>query len=268
MPELWYLFIGIVFGAAVGSAASLLAARRIWRSVRRMSARKKGDEHFRELGQLVGGLAHEIKNPLSTMNVNLQLLREDLARGGPPDKQRCLRRLDSMRGESDRLREILDDFLRFAGKYELDFEKVDLRNVVEELTDFFSAQAEASHVLLRTTLPETPVPARVDVGLIKQAVLNLMINAVQAMSEGGELLVRVSTARGKGQVEVTDTGPGMDAETRSRIFDAYWSTRKGGTGLGLPTTRRIVREHDGNIRVDSEPGKGTRFIIELPMAPD
>ncbi|MGC9454623.1 MAG: ATP-binding protein [Phycisphaerae bacterium] len=266
MSELVCLLIGILLGAVVGSAATLLTARRIWRSVRRMSARRKGDEHFRELGHLVGGLAHEIKNPLSTMNVNLQLLREDLARSGPPDRQRCLRRLDSLRGESERLREILDDFMRFAGRYELDLEKVDLRNVIEELTDFFSAQADAAHVVLRTSLPEAPVSCKVDVGLLKQAVLNLMINAVQAMSEGGELLVRLSSNRGKCCVEVIDTGPGMDDETKARIFDAYYSTRKGGTGLGLPTTRRIVREHDGGIRVDSEPGKGTRFIIELPLA--
>lgn len=268
MSELWCLFIGILLGAAIGAGASLLAAGRIWRSVRRMSARRKGDEHFRELGHLVGGLTHEIKNPLSTMNVNLQLLREDLARSGPPDKQRCLRRLDNLRGESDRLRGILDDFMRFAGRYELDFEKIDLRSVIEELTDFFSAQADAAHVVLRTSLPETPVLCEVDAGMIKQAVLNLMINAVQAMDDGGELLVRVSTGRDKCLVEVTDTGPGMDAETKSQIFDAYYSTRKGGTGLGLPTTRRIVREHDGNVHVDSEPGKGTRFIVELPLASD
>lgn len=266
MSEFLCLLIGFALGGAAGAAASYLAARRIWRSVRRMSARKKGDEHFRELGHLVAGLAHEIKNPLSTMNVNLQLLREDVARTGQPDRARCLRRLDNLRGESDRLREILDDFLRFAGKWEMQPEKVDIRTVVEELTDFFSAQAEASHVVLRTTLPDEPVPCEVDVGLFKQALLNLMINACQAMEAGGELLVRVSTARGRACIEVTDTGCGMDAETRKKVFEAYWTTRKGGSGLGLPTTRRIVHEHGGNIRVDSEPGKGTRFLIELPLS--
>jgi signal transduction histidine kinase len=265
MSEWWYLVIGMLIGVAAGVVASWLAARRVWRSVRRMTARKKGDEHFLELGHLVGGLAHEIKNPLSTMNVNLQLLREDLARTGQPDRQRCLRRLDNLRGEADRLREILDDFLRFAGRWELEPETMDLRGVIEELTDFFSAQAEASHVVLRTALPDAPAPCSVDVGLFKQAVLNLMINAVQAMDAGGELLVRLSVARGRAVVEVIDTGPGMDAETRAKIFDAYYSTKKRGSGLGLPTSRRIVREHGGTLHVDSEPGKGTRFVIELPL---
>ncbi len=170
-----------------------------------------------------------------------------------------------MQHESDRLKNILDDFLRFAGKFELTLETVDLRDVVDELTDFFSPQAESGRVVLRAVDSPHPVYAQVDVDLIKQAVLNLLINALQAMTDGGELIVAVRAVRHRALIEVTDTGPGMDAETRANIFDIYSSTTKGGTGLGLPTTRRIVREHHGRIAVDTEPGKGTRFSIELPL---
>jgi signal transduction histidine kinase len=219
-----------------------------------------------ELGQLAGGLAHEIKNPLSTINVNLKLLAEDLARHDDETHRRWLRRLRSVQEEADRLKDILDDFLQYAGRYELDLAAIDLRRLIDELADFFSPQTEAAGVIMRTALPEAEVRCRVDPKLFKQALLNLLINAVQAMEAGGELLVKLSAQRGRGVVEVIDTGRGMAPEELGRIFDVYYSTKKHGTGLGLPTTRRIVREHGGAIRVESEPGKGTRFTIALPMA--
>jgi len=218
-----------------------------------------------EMGRLTGVLAHEIKNPLSTINVNLKLLSEDLLRHDDEDHRRLLRRLEVVQGESDRLRATLDDFLRFAGKYELDLQPTDLRKVVDDLVDFFSPQAEASGVVFRHTLAGQPVIFRIDTKLFKQALLNLLINANEAMTSGGELLVKVFAADGRAVLEVIDTGPGLAAEQMACIFDLYYSTKHGGSGLGLPTTRRIVNAHGGTIRVESEPGKGTRFIIELPM---
>ena len=223
-------------------------------------------EHFAELGQLAAGLAHEIKNPLSTININLKLLVEDLGRSGDETHGRLLRRLLSVQDETARLKGILDDFLQFAGKVELNPTVTDLRVLVGELTDFFMPQAESAGVVLRTALPETPVPSRVDGKLIKQAVLNLMLNGVQALGRGGELLIRLSAARNRAVIEVIDTGPGIPPENLSKVFEVYFSTKSGGSGLGLPTTRRIIREHGGDIRVESTVGKGTRFVILLPLA--
>jgi signal transduction histidine kinase len=262
---LWFLF-GAVAAAPIWIAVTLWAARRLWRTARRLSQRAKGQEHLAELGQLVGGLAHEIKNPLSTINVSLQLLSEDASRQRDAEHQRWQRRLQHVREEVDRLRGILEDFLRFAGKYELQLAVVDLREVVSELVDFFSPQADTARVVIRASLPQEKVPSRLDVALFKQALLNLMINAVQAMPEGGELLIKVSTQRSRVLVEVIDTGSGIEGELLGRIFDVYYSTTRGGSGLGLPTTRRIIRELDGDITVESEPGKGTRFVISLPQA--
>lgn len=258
---------GVVLSGPLWIAATAWAGRRLWRNARRLSAKARGKERFIELGHLVGGLAHEIKNPLSTINVNLKLLAEDMAHYYDEEHRRLIARLDTVRGEANRIKEILDDFLRFAGQFDLTLAEADLRQVVEELADFFTPQAAAGKVVLRSSLPDEPLLCRIDVNLIKQALLNIMVNAVQAMPSGGELLVRLSQQRAEAVIEVIDTGQGIDSERIGRIFDAYYSTKQDGTGLGLPTTRRIIREHGGQISVDSEPGKGTRFVITLPGKP-
>jgi len=264
----WWLIAGVLLSGPVWIALTVWVARRTWRAARRLAARTKGHEHAAELAQLAGGLAHEIKNPLSTININLKLLAEDLDRHDDELHGRWLRRLRGVQEETDRLRVILDDFLHFAGKYELALAQVDLRHLVDELVDFFAPQTDAAHIIMRTSLPEAPVTCRVDANLIKQALLNLMINAVQAMDKGGELLIRVGTDSDRALIEVIDTGPGIETDKLQAIFQAYYSTKKDGTGLGLSTTQRIIREHDGTLQVNSETGKGTRFVIALPLVRD
>lgn len=264
--NVWWFLAGALASGPLCLLAGVWIARRTWRVARRLAARTKGHEHAAELAQLAGGLAHEIKNPLSTINVNLQLLVEDAARREDEQSARWLRRLKNVQAEADRLRSILDDFLHFAGRYELTLAETDLRHLIGELVDFFAPQGDAAHVVLRTVLPEEPIRCRVDANLIKQALLNLMINAVQAMPDGGELIIRLQADRSRALVEIIDTGLGIAEVDLERIFQAYYSTKKDGTGLGLPTTRRIVREHDGSIQVHSEPGKGTRFVVSLPLA--
>ena len=263
-------WLGVLMGALLAGplwiGLSLWASRRLWRSARRLLARARGQEQLAELGQLAGGLAHEIKNPLSTINVNLSLLEEDLRRYDDDVHQRWLRRLRSVQDEAGRLKGILDDFLRLAGKIELNLVNLDLRRLTGELVDFFAPQAEAARVVLRTSLAEQPITCSVDPDLLKQALLNLMLNAIQAMPEGGELILRVLHHGRHGIIEVIDTGVGIPPEQRHRIFDVYYSTKRSGSGLGLPMTRRIVQEHHGSIQVESEPGKGTRFVIRLPLA--
>jgi signal transduction histidine kinase len=264
---LWTLLGAGVAGPLCGWLV-LRRCRRTFADARRMRQRASGQEHLAQVGKLVGGLAHEIKNPLSTMHLNLTLLNEDLREYDDEEHQRLSRRLERVNQEAERLRGILDDFLRFAGNVELQLRTADLNEVVGELADFFAPQAEAAHVLLRTSLSDSPVLCRVDVNLLKQAVLNLMINAVQAMDEGGELMLHVRRDGQVGVIEVVDTGGGIPEAVRAKMFDIYYSTKKDGSGLGLPTTRRIVHEHQGKLTVESEEGCGTRFRIELPPAAD
>jgi signal transduction histidine kinase len=263
---IWWTILGALLAAPICVFLTLRVSHRVWRSTRRLAARARGAEHMRELGQLTGGLAHEIKNPLSTINMNLKLLAEDLVHHDNELHRRWLRRLEAVQHETERLRAILDDFLRYAGKHELQLQNCDLRSLVEDLTDFFTPQAEASGVIMRTSIAAEMVSCSVDTNLIKQALLNLIINAVDSMSNGGELMINVSTVDDKGVIEVTDTGAGIDPADLPHIFGAYFSKKSGGSGLGLPTTRRIIREHGGTISVDSELGKGSQFTISLPLA--
>jgi signal transduction histidine kinase len=259
-PFAWGLLVGCLSSLVLAAAVAVAAYRRI----DRLQRRARQAERLAELGTLTGGLAHEIKNPLSTIQLNLQLLREDLP-DGEPFSARIINRLTTVQKEASRLRDILDDFLRFAGKMELDRKPVDLKVLLDEMVDFFYPQAQLQRVQLRIIPHDGQVVARVDERLIKQAVLNLLINAVHAMPNGGEILLSAWWEGGRAKVEIDDTGKGIEPEALGKIFDAYYSTKKGGHGLGLAITRRIIEEHGGNITVGSQPGKGTAFVIDLPL---
>ena len=232
------------------------------RRIRRENERVARLNQLAEMGKLAAGLAHELKNPLSTLKLNLQLMEEDLAQ--LPGAQRSLTRLSTLKKEAERLRQTLDDFLKFAGRIELRLESVSLNSLIEHLIDFIHPQAQATKVRVLTALaPEDP-HCLLDSNLIKQALLNLLLNAMQAMPNGGELLIRTLCEAGSVILYVSDTGVGIPSENLPHIFDAYFTTKKGGTGLGLPTTRRIIEEHNGHISLTSEPGKGTSFRVDIP----
>jgi signal transduction histidine kinase len=239
------------------------ALGRIRAASRRRRARLRSVQRLAELGTLTGGLAHEIKNPLSTVLLNLQLLQEDLDPADPA-YSRLSARLGTVGREAARLRDILDDFLRFAGKIELRREKVDANGLLEELADFFAPQAQLNHVQLRLMPTSGPLMVNVDPRLIKQTLLNLMINALQAMPRGGELILSAGMSGHDAVIDVIDTGNGIAADDLDKIFHAYYSTKKGGTGLGLAMAQRIVQEHGGQLTVKSEPGKGSDFTLRLP----
>jgi signal transduction histidine kinase len=263
-PFAWGVFAGCLGGVAI--AAVLVTAA--YRRVDRLRRRARQAERLAELGTLTGGLAHEIKNPLSTIQLNLQLLREDL-----PESEhdlayaRIVSRLTTVQKEAARLRDILDDFLRFAGKMELTRKPTKVNTLLEDMVDFFHPQAQVQRVQLRLRRSEGgPLLVPLDERLIKQAILNLLINAVHAMPAGGEIILSARREADRAAIEVIDTGKGMEPDVLEKIFNAYYSTKKGGHGLGLAITKRIVEEHGGTITATSEVGKGTAFRIELPLS--
>jgi signal transduction histidine kinase len=257
------LYFGILMGFIVGMAVAAVVGTLAHRRIMRLQRQAKQSERLAELGTLTGGLAHEIKNPLSTIHLNLQLAREDI-----PREDQSLARLSNRLGlcerEAGRLKDILDDFLRYAGKLELDRTEMSLNRVCEELVDFFYPQAQLQRVQLRLRKADPDVTLSADERQIKQAILNLMLNGVQAMPQGGEMILAVSGTPREAFVDVIDTGSGMSGQTQERIFQAYYSTKRGGTGLGLAMTRRIIEEHGGRVTVTSDEGKGSDFRLALP----
>ena len=222
-------------------------------------------DQYTEIARLAGGLAHEIKNPLSTIRLNMELLAEDFQEAESPRERRALRKVSVMQHECQRLQDLLDDFLNFAKVRHLKLQPTDLNAQVKRVLDFFGPKASRAGIEL-VEYPGTDLPTvLLDREAFHAALLNLVLNAEQAMPEGGQLVVRTYATADGLAMDLIDTGCGMDAQTAAKIFDAFFSTRCGGSGLGLPTARKIIEAHGGKISLQSEPGHGTKFTIRLPV---
>jgi signal transduction histidine kinase len=222
------------------------------------------------LGQLAGGLAHEIKNPLSTIKLTLQLLEEDFEKEDSPTALRARRKLEVLLREVEHLDDIVQEFLAFARGHDIKLTRTNLREMIVELSEFLADDAKARNIRLHFDYEGKLDNLLLDPTLMRQALMNLLRNAFEAMNDkqGGEVIVR---ARVKGDLlglEVIDTGCGIAPSNIDRMFRPYFTTKKQGTGMGLPMVRRIVEEHGGQITFESEDGKGTRFLILLPVDPE
>jgi two-component system sensor histidine kinase HydH len=228
---------------------------------------------YAELAELAGGFIHEIKNHLSTLGLNLQLLAEDFQEPASHRERRACDRIQRLQSECQRLIHVSNDFLRFARVEDLELTPANLPEVVEEMIDFFGPTARQANIEIKCYLPANLPVVKLDREMFKQALLNLMLNAEQAMPTGGELTIQAACEEtsdhgGRVCLSLIDTGAGMSPEVLRRVFRPFFSTKKGGTGLGLPTTRKIVEAHGGTIEVQSEVGKGTKFTILLPASAD
>ncbi|NIL97998.1 MAG: sensor histidine kinase [Planctomycetales bacterium] len=224
-------------------------------------------DQYAEFVQLVGGLAHEIRNPLSTIRLNMELLAEDFSNARTPVERRAANKISVVQRECLRLQELLDDFLNFARLRQLELAPHNLNTQVTAVLDLFQPQAEASGIEVQRYLDPDLPRVLLDPETLRAALLNLVLNAQQAMPSGGQLVVRTRTTTQGVALDLIDTGCGMDAATINRAFDAFFSSKPGGTGLGLPTTRKIIKAHGGSLSVQSEPGRGSQFTIELPTPP-
>jgi len=231
-----------------------------------MSCPDDDSRRVNELAELAGGLAHELRNPLSTMMVNLKLLAEDLRddSADPVDvRRRSLLKVDGLRREAERLQQLFDEFLNLAGPFTLKKETVDLGSVISRLATFLDPLLRSNRVDLTVSTPDSPVYCRGDENLLSQALLNLAINAQQAMPDGGDLRMATGTTDGEAWITVSDTGMGIAPADHQRVFKPFFSTKAKGTGLGLAITRRIIHEHGGTLTLSSELSKGTSFTVRL-----
>jgi two-component system, NtrC family, sensor histidine kinase HydH len=222
-------------------------------------------DQYTEIARLAGGLAHEIKNPLSTIRLNMELLAEDFAEEESQRDRRALAKVRVVERECRRLQELLDNFLSFAKVRKLNQQPSNLNLQVRQVIEFFRpSAAEAKIEIVDYLMPDLPT-VLLDREAFHGALLNLVLNAEQAMPDGGQLVVRTSAVGDGVALDLIDTGCGMDAKTQRQIFDAFFSTKGSGSGLGLPTARKVIESHGGSISLQSEPGRGTQFTIKLPL---
>jgi signal transduction histidine kinase len=232
------------------------------------------------LGRLMAGVAHEVKNPLNAMTIHLELLKQKLARqpvvaavgasgtapgrDGSPD---VIKHVNVISNEIRRLDEVVVGFLKFARPDELKLQPVQLAALVGDISTAVTPEAQQRGVSVKSDCPETLPAINADPGMLRQALLNLALNACQAMPNGGTLRLSChANSRGRVEVDVEDTGVGIPPENLERIFDLYFTTKEKGSGIGLSMVYRIVQLHDGEVEVQSTPGHGTRFRLVFPQA--
>jgi PAS domain S-box-containing protein len=236
--------------------------------IRKLEERVQRASRLAALGQLIQRLVHEIRNPLSAMDINLQLLQERL--GSHSEDSEIGRYLEIISAETRRLNEVLRNIQVFSRPESPDLEIVDLHQIIEQILFLIQEEAYRKHIEISQSLQAKHSMVRADPDQMKQVFLNLFKNSIEAMSEGGKLEI---LSRNDGQdkiigVELVDTGSGIPMANLQHVFDPYFTTKKKGTGLGLSIVHNIVAQHGGSIDVTSWLGEGTIFSIILPVAPD
>ena len=246
-----------------GERMGALVTLRDLDSIESINTQLQVSERLAAVGRITAGVAHEVKNPLNSMRLWLENLKECL----PPDTdggaQQAVHVLDT---EIDRLDAVVKRFLDFSRPMEVRLEPTQLSKLLKEVLEIAQPQMQKSKVEVAQLLPIGVPDVFVDRALLKQAVLNLVLNAVEAMPNGGQLQLTLNRRGDMAEIIVGDTGKGIPLENRQKIFQLFFTTRPGGSGIGLASTFRIVQLHNGSIDFTSEVGRGTTFRIELPLA--
>lgn len=223
------------------------------------------EEKRQLLSRLLARLAHEIRNPLSSLDIHLQLMEEDLTLLAPHVRDKLTARLDVIHGEIHRLETLVKQFLRLAGPSALDLAPVDLARIVSHVCGVLQPEAAAREIDLTMRLPEDLPAAKADAEQLTQATLNLVINALQAVEHCGRVEVAVSPAAESLMMAVQDSGPGVPAEALGTIFEPFYTTKAEGNGLGLWIAQQIIMAHGGTIHAANVPSGGALFTVRLPL---
>ncbi len=245
-----------------GTQIGALLTMRDAESARRIEDEIELSRRISASGRVTRGVAHEVKNPINAIVLHLQLLRNKMQQTDP-DTGRHVDIIDSEIHRLDRVVQILVDFTR---PRELHMEDADLRQVLEEVVQLASPDAEQHGVAVVREIPDEAIPVKVDVDLIKQAMLNVVINGVQAMPKGGALTIRIQRENDTVVAEITDEGMGIPSAVQDKVFELYFTTKESGSGIGLAQTYQIMQWHYGEVDFESREGKGTTFRLRLPLA--
>ncbi len=254
------LLVGIL-----GVLAIFLNQRRYLRSVQALQEAAQRDRRLAALGNLAAGVAHEIRNPLNALAMGLQRLLREWRLAPDEDHAEFARYGGVLQGEVNRLNEIVERFLQLARPARLTLGTCPVEQHLAELLTFVREEATAKGITIETALALDGATARLDCRQVHRALLNIVVNAFQAMPTGGTLRLTARADDGHLEVAIQDTGQGIAPEHLDRIFEPYFTTKEGGTGLGLALTQRIVEAHGGSITVESRPGAGSTFRVRLPL---
>jgi PAS domain S-box-containing protein len=262
MPNGRRVQVSLDFIQEKGTQIGALVTMRDAESARRIEDEIELSRRISASGRVTRGVAHEVKNPINAIVLHLQLLRNKLQQLDP-DTSRHVDIIDSEIHRLDRVVQILVDFTR---PRDLRLEDTDLRLVLDEVSLLAAPDAAQHGVKVVRELPDIPIPVKVDVDFIKQAILNVVLNGVQAMPNGGTLTIAAHSKDETVVTEVRDEGTGIPAEVQEKIFELYFTTKKTGSGIGLAQTYQIMQWHYGSVEFESMDGKGTTFRLRLPVA--
>ncbi|MFW6343309.1 MAG: two-component system sensor histidine kinase NtrB [Sediminispirochaetaceae bacterium] len=232
---------------------------------RKREARLRRAESLASLTTLAAGVAHEIQNPLGSIGIHIQLIQKALKKNHCLDEETANKYLEVIDEEIERLNGIVVDFLFAVRPMDTELKKADLNKVIEDLVGFVKYEAEESGVHVETKLGSTISKVEIDEKFIKQALMNIVKNGIAAMEGGGVLTISTREDEGYVHTDISDTGVGISDEKITKIFEPYYTTKDFGSGLGLTVVYKVVREHGGEISVQSQEGEGTTFTISLPV---
>ena len=254
--------IALDFIAERGERIGALLSMRDAESVRRIENEIELSRRLAAIGRLTSGVAHEVKNPINAIVVHLELLREKMREIDPDTR----RHMDIIGSEIHRLDRVVQMLVDFNRPVELRLTDFDLRRLVEDVALLAAPEAARQGVEVRTQLSSEALPVRADNDLIKQALLNVVLNGVQAMSQGGALDISARQYEAAAAIEVRDEGGGIAPEVQDKVFNLYFTTKKAGSGIGLAMSYRVLQLHNGAIDFVTELGRGTTFRLVLPLA--
>ncbi|MGA7832318.1 MAG: ATP-binding protein [Terracidiphilus sp.] len=249
--------------AGSGQGLGALVTLHDLESVEEIGSELELSRRMASIGRLTSGVGHEVKNPINAIVVHLELLKSKLGDASAP----AVRHLEVIDAEIHRLDRVVQTLVDFSRPVELQLREQDLRSVIGDVLALAADELVTHKVTLESRLPSTPLIANIDADLLKQAVLNVIQNGAQAMPQGGRLEVFLDEDGMAAVLRVADQGPGISDDVREKIFDLYFTTKSGGSGIGLAMTYRILQLHHGSVEVQSKSGQGAEFLLRIPLVP-
>jgi len=234
------------------------------REQRALEEKLREAEHLSGIAQLAKGIAHEIRNPLNFISLSIDHLRKKYSPQSRDDKEQFESLIISIKHEIQRLNKLVGDFLDYGKPLRLNLQAINIISLIDEVIALVRAKAEKDGIAIHYHNGELPILS-VDPEFIKTCIFNVVLNAFQAMPDGGDLTVSTNTVNGKAFITVSDTGVGVSRENIQKLFDPFFSTKSTGLGLGLAMTKRVVEEHGGKVDFQSVEGKGSTITISLPV---